>query len=146
MFSYPTTIQPALKFVLALLQPIHSPPSKRPPAAPLIKLFAVLGKWVAASLSILAVDSAMHVAGAVAITVLLLVLLCNQLVFTLRILRNQGAGNAINCCAFVVFQWAFHLLFASTFESVLLLGLSCSILFLKVGFTIIMLLFLLFLS
>ena len=68
----------------------------------LVKLFAILGMQVAASLSILAVNFTMHVAGVVAIIVLLLVLLCNQLVVTLQILRNKSAGNAINCCAFVV--------------------------------------------
>ena len=56
---------------------------------------------VTASLSILTVDSAMHVAGVVVIIELLLVLLCNQLLLTLWILRNQSATNAINCCAFV---------------------------------------------
>ena len=55
---------------------------------------------VTASLSILTVDSAMHVAGVVVIIELLLVL-CNQLFLTLWILRNQSATNAINCCAFV---------------------------------------------
>ena len=87
----------------------------------------------------------MHVAGAVAIVVLLLVLLCNQLVLTLQILRNQSDGNAVNCCA-SCFQSAFHLLFVLTCESVLLLGLACSILLTKVEFTIITLLPLLFFS
>ena len=67
----------------------------------LVKLFAILGTQVTASLSILTVDSAMHVAGVVVIIELLLVLLCNQLFLTLWILRNQSATNAINCCAFV---------------------------------------------
>ena len=73
---------------------------QRPLVALLVKLFTILGMRVAALLSILAVDSAMHVAGAVAIIVQLLVLLYNQLVLTLRILRNQSAGNAINCCLY----------------------------------------------
>ena len=90
MSSYSTTIQLALKFVLAQLQPIQSPHRQRPLVALLVKLFAILGTRVAASLSILAVDSAMHVAGVVAIIVLLLVLPCNQLVLTLRTLRNQN--------------------------------------------------------
>ena len=90
MSSYSTTIQLALTFVLAQLQPIQSPHRQRPLVALLVKLFAILGTRVAASLSILAVDSAMHVAGVVAIIVLLLVLPCNQLVLTLRTLRNQN--------------------------------------------------------
>ena len=99
--SYSTTIQLALKFVLAQLQPIQSPSRQRLLVALLVKLFAILGMQVTASLSILTVDSAMHVAGVVVIIELLLVLLCNQLFLTLWILRNQSATNAINCCAFV---------------------------------------------
>ena len=106
MSSYSSTIQLVLKFVLAQLQPIHSTPRQRTLVALLVKLFAILGMRVAASLSILAVDSAMH-AGAVAIIVLLLVLLCNQLVLTLRILRNQSDGNVINCCASFVLNGRF---------------------------------------
>lgn len=101
MSSYSTTIQLALKFVLAQLQPIQSPSRHRLLVALLVKLFAILGMQVTASLSILTVDSAMHVAGVVVIIELLLVLLCNQLFLTLWILRNQSATNAINCCAFV---------------------------------------------
>ena len=107
MSSYSAIIQLALKFVLVQLQPIQSTPRQRTLVALLVKLFAILGMWVVASLSILAVDSAMHVAGAVAIIVLLLVLPCNQLVLTLRILRNQSAGNAINCFASFVFNGRF---------------------------------------
>ena len=46
----------------------------------------------------------------------------------------------------LLFKMGFHLSFVFTFESVLLLGLACSILLVKVEFTIITLLFLLFLS
>ena len=73
LFNYHTA---TIQFVLAQLQPIQSPPRQRPLVALLVKLFTILWMRVAASLSILAVDSAMHVAGVVAIIMLLLVLLC----------------------------------------------------------------------
>ena len=54
-----------------------------------VKSFAILGPLVIALQLIHSVGFAMHVAGAGAITVLLLVLLCSLLVLTRQILRSQ---------------------------------------------------------
>ena len=135
-----------LKFVLAQLQPIHSTPRQRTLVALLVKLFAILGMRVAASLAILTVDSAMHVAGAVANIVLLLVLLCNQLVLTLRILRTKATETPLIVVPLLFSMGVSLVVCILTCESVLLLGLACSILLAKVEFTIITLLPLLFFS
>ena len=67
----------------------------------LVKSFAILGMLVIALQSIHSVDFAMHVAGAGALIMLLLVLF-RSLVLAHRILRSQSIATAINCLALVV--------------------------------------------
>ena len=68
----------------------------------LVKSFAILGTLVIALQLIHSVGFAMHVVGAGALVVLLLVLLRNLLVLARRILRSQSVASAINCFALVV--------------------------------------------
>ena len=64
-----------------------------------VKSFATPGTLVIALELIHSVGLAMHVAGAGAIIVLLLALLCSLLVLTGRILRSQNVISAIKCLA-----------------------------------------------
>ena len=68
----------------------------------LVKLFAILRTLVIALQFIHSVGFAMHVAGAGAV-ILLLVLLHSLLVLARRIPRSQSIASAINCLAFIVF-------------------------------------------
>ena len=67
-----------------------------------VKSFAIPGTLVIALQLIHRVGFDMHVAGAGAIIVLLLALLCSLLVLARRILTNQNVASAINCLALVV--------------------------------------------
>ena len=67
-----------------------------------VKLFAIHGMLVTALQLILSVSFAMREAGAGAIILLLLVLLCSLLVLACQILRNQSVASTINCLDVVV--------------------------------------------
>ena len=122
MLSSSTTIQLALKFALAQPHPVLSHPMQSPLVMLLVKSFAILRTLVIALQFIHSVGFAMHVAGAGAV-ILLLVLLHILLVVARRILRSQSIASAINCLAFVVFPFNIELneLLSSFFSCVSLL-------------------------
>ena len=68
----------------------------------LVKSFAILGMPVIVLQLIHSVGFAMHVAGAGALIVLLLVLLRHLLMLARRILRSQSVASAMNSFALVV--------------------------------------------
>ena len=68
----------------------------------LVKSFATLGTLVIALQLIHSVGFAMHIVGAGAVIVLLLVLLPSLLVLTRWIPRSQNIASAINCHALIV--------------------------------------------
>ena len=86
-----------LKSALVLLLSVLSRPRQRFLVTLQVKSFAIRGMLVGASQSIFSVGFAIHVTGAEAIIVLLLVHLHSLLILALRILRNQSAASAINC-------------------------------------------------
>ena len=102
MFSFSITIQLALKFALARLHPVSSPPMQRPLVMLLVESFAILGMLVNALQLIHSVGFAMHVAGVGALIGLPLVLLYHFLVLAHRILRSQSIASAINCFFFLL--------------------------------------------
>ena len=102
MFTSSTTIQLALKFVLAKPHLVMSRPRQRPLVMLPVKSFAILGTLVIVLQLIHSVSFTMHVAGAGAIIVLLLVLLHSLLLLARRILTSQNVASAINCLALVV--------------------------------------------
>ena len=102
MFTSSTTIQLALKFVLAEPHLVMSRPRQRLLVMLPVKSFAILGTLVIVLQLIHSVSFTMHVAGAGAIIVLLLVLLHSLLLLARRILTSQNVASAINCLALVV--------------------------------------------
>ena len=100
MFSFSTTTQLVLNFALTQPHPMLSHRRQRPLVMLLVKLLTIHRMLVTAFQLIPSVGFAMHVAGAAAIIMQLLVLLRSLLVLG-QILRSQSVTSAINCLALV---------------------------------------------